>query len=593
MVLGSGAGGSTAALVAAIEGLEVLVCEKMPRIGGTTATSGGTIWAPGAPPIRRAGGSQSAGDAMAYLEAELGDSFDRSLVAAFLESAPEMVDYLERNSEVLFEHSRNPDYHVESRGGSATGHAMTAVPFDGTMLGPDFERLQPPRDVFLVLSGMMVGRREIPMLIRPWASYSAARHTVARILRHVRARLTHERGTELLIGNALVARLLYSLRRRDVPVVTQARLVRLLRFEGRVTGAIVNVRGEDRFVAARQGVVLATGGFPHGERLKGEIAAAYPHRYSMALPGSCGDGIEAARAVGARIGPNRPNRNPAYWSPVSVRRRPGGSEVLWIHGHMDRGKPGLLAVDPSGRRFCNEADSYHDFVVSMFGGPDGRSAIPAYLICDERFVNTYGFGLARPWPASLRPLLSDGYLVKASTLSDLADALRLDSVTLEQTVARYNADARSGIDTLFGRGTRELNRFNGDPSVAENPCLRALVAPYYAIQVWPCSIGTTVGLVTDDLSRVLDDVTGAPILGLYACGNDMNAVMGGYYPGPGVTIGPAMTFAFRAARHAAAARDRRITPSGNAAARSDRGRGECTPERRWTTRNDVERTGGD
>jgi predicted oxidoreductase len=108
-----------------------------------------------------------------------------------------------------------------------------------------------------------------------------------------------------------------------------------------------------------------------------------------------------------------------------------------------------------------------------------------------------------------------------------------------------------GEDRDFGKGSTAYNRFHGDPEVTPNPCLAPLaVPPFYAVRVVPGDIGTFAGLRADAQARVLD-AAGAPIPGLYAAGNDMASVMGGNYPGGGITLGPAMTFGFIAGRHAA------------------------------------------
>lgn len=551
LVFGTGAAGLTAALVAAIEGLDVALFEKSAFAGGTTATSGGSLWVPGAAPILQATPDVDVERARRYLLTELGPWVRQDLLEAFLDASPEAIDYLARHSEVRFAHATNPDYHADQPFGSATGHAITALPFDGRLLGADFARLKPPRDVFMVLGGMMVGRREIPILVRPFSSLYALRRTVGLLARHALDRLQYPRGTRLLIGNALVARYLYSLRRRGVSVEYETRLIDLHRENGRIAGAIVETDGRQRLVRARRGVILATGGIAHSGPLRTELMASHPHDYSMADEADTGDGVSAARRVGAAIDGAVPN--PAYWSPASIRTKPDGSQTLWIHGHMDRGKPGLIAVDASGQRFVNEADSYHDFVIAMFGADGRKPAIPAYLICDHRFVRKYGVGLVRPLVSRIAPFVRDGYLIRADSIEGLAQRVGIDQVALRQSIEKYNADARNGTDSEFGRGSRILNRFNGDPEQQPNPCVRPIECPpYYALKVWPCSIGTTVGLATDANSRVLDQA-GVPLQGLYACGNDVTSVMRGFYPGPGATLGPAVVFAYRAARHLAAA----------------------------------------
>lgn len=546
LVFGSGAAGLTAALVCAVEGLDVMVCEKADRAGGTTSTSGGSLWVPGAPQVLAATPQVDVAQARQYLEQELGSWVRQDLLDAFLDASPKAIEFLDGRSEVKLDHAINPDYHADAPFGSATGHAITARPFDARLLGDDFALLKPPRDIFMVLGGMMVGRREIPMLLRPFSSVKNLRRTMGLLLCHARDRLGHSRGTRLLIGNALIARYLYSLRKRHVPVSVGTQLLELVREDGRVTGARVMSEGRTRLIRARRGVVLATGGISHNWELLKSLAPSWPHNLSMVDENNTGDGVSIARKAGAAC--DDKVVSPAYWSPGSVRRTPDGRSTLWIHGHMDRGKPGLLAVNQSGMRFVNEADSYHDFVVAMFADQEGRENIPAYLVCDHRFIRKFGLGLVRPLISRIGPFVRDGYLHRSKTLEGLAGQIGVDPAVLRDTVTRYNADARTGVDTLFNRGGRILNRFNGDPQSRPNPCMAPLeTPPFYAVQVRPCSIGSTLGLATDADARVLDE-QGEVIDGLFACGNDMTSVFRGFYPGPGATLGAAVVFAYRAGR---------------------------------------------
>ncbi|MFM2427233.1 MAG: hypothetical protein RL707_1059, partial [Pseudomonadota bacterium] len=144
-------------------------------------------------------------------------------------------------------------------------------------------------------------------------------------------------------------------------------------------------------------------------------------------------------------------------------------------------------------------------------------------------------------------------LKQGNTLANLAQQLHVPASQLEATVARFNAFAALGVDADFQRGTTDYQRANGDATwTGPNPCLGALrEGPYYAIALYPGDIGAATGLVTDGDARVLN-AEGQAIEGLYACGNDMHSIMGGVYPGPGITIGPGLTFGYLAAKHAVA-----------------------------------------
>jgi hypothetical protein len=165
----------TAALVSSLEGLEVLLCEKSDRVGGTTATSAGTIWVPGTRQAREAGSTDEIVDAKRYLDAVIGAATDPRR-DAYLETGPRVVDYLEQRTEVKFApYARHPDYLVNRPGAVISGRALAPLPFDGRLLGADFELVRPPIGEFMALGGMMIGRDDIEPLARPFASLTAFR----------------------------------------------------------------------------------------------------------------------------------------------------------------------------------------------------------------------------------------------------------------------------------------------------------------------------------------------------------------------------------------------------------------------------------
>lgn len=555
LVFGSGAAGLMAALSASACGMKAMLCESSDLLGGTTATSGGSIWVPGAALIARNGHEEPAENVWRYLRNELGERLDEPLMRAYLESCSDALDFLEQHTDVRFQHAMNPDYHSDAPGGSAYGRNLATLPFDGRLLGKHFAMLRPPRPIYLTFGGMMVGRRDVQVLLRPYASWRALKQTLATVVPHLISRLSHPRGTRLLIGNALVGRFMLSLIKAGVPMHVNHSLLELVREDGRVTGAIVQTPAGPQAVRAHSGVVLATGGIAQDMDARRALMADFPHQHSLTFSGNKGAGIRAARAIGAELSQNV--ESPAYWSPASVMKNPDGTETVWIHGHMDRGKPGLIAVNAAGKRFTNEADSYHDVVMAMYRdqtvhAPSTVGTPPqAWFICDHRFIKAYGLGLIKPLYPRLQPFVDAGYLLRADSLDELARRIGVDPVGLAGSVATHNFDCIGGVDTAFGRGATAFNRFNGDPDQKPNPCMRSIEnPPFYAVAVQPCTIGTTVGLSTGLNAEVLG-AGGLSIPGLYACGNDMGSVMRGTYPGPGITLGPAIVFAWRAAHHMA------------------------------------------
>ncbi|MFO1302175.1 MAG: FAD-dependent oxidoreductase [Burkholderiales bacterium] len=549
IVFGSGAAGLAAAVVAASEGMRVGLFEKAPRLGGTTATSGGAIWIPCNSHARAAGIRDSIDDARRYLAAQLGRHERRDLVEAYLESGPEAVDYLASRSEIQFDLAPIPDYVSGDPGAAEAGRCLAPRPFDGARLGRDFELVRPPRPAFMVLGGLMVGRKEIPQLLHPFASWSSLRSATRLLWRHARDRMRYSRGARLLIGNALVARAFSSARALGVAIHTGTALERLVMTDGRVAGAVVRTPDGARSVRARRAVVLATGGFAHSPDLRRELGGAFPHEYSLASEENVGDALRAVREVGGVA--DHALASPGFWTPASIAREADGREVVYPYGHLDRGKPGAIIVNRAGRRFVNESDSYHHVVLAMFERGILRPDDAAFLVCDHAFINRYGLGLVKPAPFPHGPHLRNGYLKRGATLQELARRIGVDERGLALEVERHNRFAESGKDEDFAKGETAFNRYNGDARGQPNPCLLPIAEPpFYAIELVPCTLGTAAGIRTDADARVTD-AEGRPIAGLYAVGNDMASVMRGAYPGPGITIGPGIVFAYRAMRHAA------------------------------------------
>ncbi|WP_273728267.1 FAD-dependent oxidoreductase [Brucella gallinifaecis] len=546
LVCGAGAGGMTAALVAALEGLDVALIEKTAQVGGTTATSGGTTWVPGTHLSEQAGVPDSVEDARAFLKYVVADRGGERIRDAFLDSGREAIEELERKSDVKFAAAlAHPDY-LDGPGSAYGGRALGPLAFDGRLLGhADFERVRPPRPEFMGLGGMMVARNELAAMLAPFSSFANLRSAISIVGRYVLDRLRYKRGTRLLMGNALVARLLFSLRKVRVPILFETALRELIIENGRVVGAVIHGPQGTKRMRARKGVILATGGICWNREIRDRLFPAGTRDYALGPMTNTGDGAVAAMAAGARFDDG--GDSPALWMPCSSYRRADGTLAVWPHIILDRAKPGLFAVDANGRRFVNESNSYHDFAM----GQIKSDAIPAYLICDAAFMKRYGMGMILPGARNLKAMLKAGYVIEARSLGELASKVGCDSQVLAETVENYNRAAASGVDEAFGRGTSVMNRFNGDASAKPNPCLGSVGSgPYYAMQVRPSDLASSAGLAGDEFGRVLDQA-GKPIDGLYACGNDLASIFRGTYPGPGTTIGPAMVFGWRIAKHLA------------------------------------------
>jgi succinate dehydrogenase/fumarate reductase flavoprotein subunit len=326
---------------------------------------------------------------------------------------------------------------------------------------------------------------------------------------------------------------------------------------GTVTGAIVSREGREVRVRARQGVVLACGGFPHDVERRRKM---FPHaptgneHFSPGPTGNTGDGLRLAERAGGHVEDRLPNA--AAWVPVSLTTRKDGSKGVMPH-FIDRAKPGVIAVMRDGRRFANEGNSYHDFVQAMVKAAKPGEEIAAYLVCDHKTLRKYGLGCVPPFPMPLGHHLKTGYLMRGDTLEALAAKAGIDATSFVETVRQFNATAPLGHDAAFGKGSKAYNRYQGDALHGPNPCVAPIGnGPFYAIKMVIGDLGTYAGIVTDENARALD-AEGRVIPGLYAAGNDMASIMGGNYPGAGITLGPALTFGYIAGRHLADSAEKR------------------------------------
>ena len=559
LVIGSGAGGMSAAITAKLHGLDVLVVEKEAVYGGTTARSGGWLWIPGNPLAKREGFDDSAERGRTYLQHEAGNHFDAARVDAFLENGPRMVDFFESKTAVQFVLGPQfSDYHPNAPGALPGGRSICAAPYDGRELGEHIKTLRPPlKEITFV--GMMIGSgKELLHFFNVTRSVVSAAYVAKLLVKYGYDLATHGRAMRLTNGNALAGRLAKSAFDLGIPLWLKAPAKQLLNENGRVSGAVIETENGPVTVTARKGVVLATGGFPHDAERRKQL---YPHaptgreHYTPTPPGNTGDGIKLSAALGARTADELPNA--AAWVPIS--RVPNGDGTFGTFPHfIDRAKPGVIAVNRAGKRFVNEGNSYHDFCQALVKaakdlprGPEGE--VEAWLIADHATLRRYGLGHVKPFPVPLAHQLANGYLKRGRSLAELARACGFEAEAFERTVAEYNKHAAKGEDPAFGKGSTAYNRYLGDPSVTPNPCIAPVAkGPFYAVRVVIGDLGSFAGIKTDANAQVLDG-EGKPIGGLYAAGNDMASIMGGNYPGGGITLGPAMTFGYIAGRHAAGA----------------------------------------
>lgn len=540
LVVGSGAAGMTAALVARLEGLDALVLEKTGLVGGSTAISGGGIWIPNNHLMAEAGIPDSFENACRYLRSTVGERTPQRNQEAFAAYGREMLKYLAARAGIEFRMAEGfPDYYPERPGGAATGRTVYVPVFAGRNLGRDFARLRDHE---------YDAAKWIPLTFQEFKRFLLCRAHPTFLLTAARAALRAALGGAfgrryMTMGRALAARLLYSLQARGVPVWHETGLRELVLDDGGVTGVVAERDGRAIAIRARRGVVLAAGGFARNAAMRAEfLPAPVSTEWTSAAKGDTGEVIRAGMAIGAAVD----LMDDAWWGPTLVE--PGRAPLFML---VERSYPGGIIVNSAGKRFVNESASYIDVVHGMYeSNGKGGVTIPAEFVLDQRFRSRYFLGLLPP-AYTPKGLIENGYIRTAATLRGLAVEAGIDPDGLVETVERFNGFARSGRDLDFNRGDSAYDRSYADPGVKPNPCLAPIeTPPFYSVKVYPGDLGTKGGLVTDERARVLRK-DGSVIAGLYAAGNTSASVMGNTYPGGGATLGPAMTFGYIAALHAA------------------------------------------
>ncbi|SDH71476.1 FAD-dependent oxidoreductase [Pseudomonas panipatensis] len=548
LVVGSGAGGMTAALRARDLGLDVLVLEKSDRYGGTSAVSGGGIWIPNNHRIAALGGQDSAAEAIQYISTVTGGIVEPSRIEAYVEHARRMVEYLDRHSRVHFEaQPEYADYYPEAPGGKPGYRSMDPLPFDARELGDEFERMRAPSPGTLMMGriGMTMKEAQVLLCRRPgWVGLTL--RILWRYWSDLGGRLRSRRDRFLTLGNALVGALRRSLMDRGVPLWLQSSLQSLIEEDGRVIGVEVQRNGRLLRVRARQAVVVAAGGFERNQAMRDQYHPRPSQaKWSATPPFNSGDGIRAGQQLGAATA----LMDHSWWAPTTHVDGEEKQRGLFV----ERNLPGCVLVNAAGQRFVNEAAPYTDIVYAMYANHSEQAAsVPCWMVFDAEFRHKYPCGALLPGyaqPDSRLPENLRGYYHKAQSLEALAAQIGVDAQGLVRTLERFNHHAALGQDPDFHKGESLFDRYYGDPNVQPNPCLAPLLkAPFYAVKVDAGDIGTKGGLLTDAHARVLHE-NGGVIAGLYAIGNSSSSMMGTTYPGAGSTIGPAMTFGFLAAEH--------------------------------------------
>lgn len=552
LVVGSGAGGLLSALVGAENHADVLIVEKEKLWGGTSATSGAGIWIPASDQAAEAGFHDKVDDAYRYVRKLSAKNVPDANIRAFVTNAAAMLRWMGTHTPITYCAFPYPDYHAENPGGSPTGYRThMPLPIDGRALGKDVETLRfasPAASLFGYLNWHFDETYVLLFRQKGWQWHMAK--SLARYWLDWPFRFKSRKDRRLTLGNALAGGLRMALNERKVPLWLDSPMQELVIEKGKVTGAVVQHQGRDLRIGARKAVILAAGGFDKNAAMRSEHAPLYQNAlYSGGTSGNTGDSIRAGVAAGA----DTLNMQSAWAAPVFYVPGEDRGRLCTI----ERALPGSIMVNQRGERYLNEAASYHIVGQQMARREQEHGdASPSWFVFDHEYRHNYPVG-------PLLPLMPDwfqrgevrGILKKGKTVEALAADMGVDPAALAATVSRFNQFAAEGSDPDFDRGQATYDKMYGDPRVTPNPCLRPLSkGPFYAMPIYPGDIGTNGGLRTDDKARVVQP-DGAPIAGLYAIGNNAASAMGESYPGAGVTIGPALTFGYIAARDALGVND--------------------------------------
>ena len=554
LVVGSGNGGLASALCLYELGVrDVLVIEKAEKYGGTSATSGGGVWVPCNRYARAAGASDSLEDAHAYLRATTpAAAVPDEMLDTYLREGPKMIDFLHERTRVRYRTlAHYPDYYSAAPGSRPGHRSMEPEPVLRSVLGREADRLTDTHHMMWLLDRIAFTQEEAAILVAQvpgWKTLAAK--LIWQHYTDIPWVFTHRRSRRLACGAAGVARLRWSMLDRNLPLTLRTSLKELLVGpDGRVTGVIAERDGAAFEIHARKGVILATGGFEHNQAMREKyLPKPTNSEWSGGARTNTGDGLRAALALGAatRL------MGGAWWC-QSMRAPDDPAPRLAI---MEKSYPGCCVVNPRGKRIANESQNYMAYQLEFFAKhSDADPQTPSWLVFDARFRGRYFVGPLqtakfRPDRSLPQSYFDSGFLTKADTIGELAQRTRIDAQGLEATVQAMNDYARTGKDLEFGRGDTVYDRYYGDPTVKPNPCLAPIAQPpFYAMRVDPGDFGTHGGLATNSNAQVLHE-RGEPIAGLYAIGNTSAAVLP-TYPGPGATLGPAMTFGWQAAKHIA------------------------------------------
>ncbi len=536
IVVGSGGGSMCAALVLRAAGKSVLVLEKSDLVGGTTATAGGVMWIPNNRFMKNEGIPDSREQAIAYLDAVVGDSPDmpgatRERRVAYVDEAPKMIDFLVERGIKLRRIPSWPDYY-KAPGESVPGRCVVSELFDLNQLGEWKAKLRPG---FLALPANLDEALLLPLMKR----LPAAKKVLAKVAgRIILDKLTGKKRTTA--GQALQGQMLLAATKAGTEVRTKTGVKQLIVEDGRVTGVVVNSNGTESRIGARLGVLINAGGFARNQQMLDQYAPGTSASWTLVIPEDTGDLIQEGQRIGAAVAQMDQRIG------TQVALPPGKPGIA----PGDTAKPHSFVVDQTGVRYMNESGSTVEFCRNQLERNKQAPAVPSWMVVDSQYMKNYMLAGSMPGLKKPKAWTEEKFLRQGNTIEELASACGIEAATLRATTDRFNGFARNGRDDDFHRGEHVYEQWLGDPTEKQQSLGTVETGPFFAIPVHPGDVSTFGGLVTDVHARVLR-TDGSVIPGLYATGTSTASVMGAVEPGAGGSIGPSFTFGYVAAKHAA------------------------------------------
>ncbi|EAW41297.1 Fumarate reductase/succinate dehydrogenase flavoprotein subunit [marine gamma proteobacterium HTCC2080] len=550
LVVGTGNGALTAALCNWEMGTEdVLIIEKTDKVGGTSATSGGGIWIPVNHYAKACGADDSAEDAKKYLMGTLfGEDVPEEMIDTYIEQSPKMLKFLADRTDVIYESLEHyPDYYTNYDGAKSGHRSLEPKPIAMSELGDDWKNVRWTHHMMRMFSRIHFTQVEAHTIMTQapgWKSLLAK--MILGYVTDISWRFRTAIDRRLCTGSAGIARLYLSVKKRGIPLLFNSRMTSLIEDGGRVTGVIVQHGGKTLRIGARKGVVLGAGGFEKNQALREQYLPAPTNtQWSAGNPANEGDALLAGLSLGAKT---RLMKDAWWTTTLCVPDEPTPRLAI-----MEKSFPGSCVVNRAGERFANESQNYMAFQKDLFATHSDTSPnAPAWQIFDARFRRNFMVGPLMT--AAMKPdwqipksWFETGFVAKANSIHDLAEQVGIDPQGLEGTIAKMNRYAETGTDEDFHRGESAYDRYYADPNIKPNPCLASIdEGPFYAMRIEAGDFGTLGGLDTDVHGRVKLEAGGV-VGGLFAVGNCSAAILP-TYPGPGATLGPAMTMAYQSAK---------------------------------------------